>query len=78
MGCRICNGTQYIYIYGLASEIYVAETDSKGGTWEGAMNGLKRQRKIYIRMPEPDEKNANQKLITLGAIPVNKDGVIIK
>lgn len=65
------------YIYGLAKEIYVAETDSKGGTWEGAMNGLKRQRKIYVRMPEPDEKNANQKLITLGAIPVNADGVII-
>jgi hypothetical protein len=41
------------------------------------MNGLKRQRKIYVRMPEPDEKNANQKLITLGAIPVNADGVII-
>jgi len=66
-----------IYIYGLAREIYVAETDSKGGTWEGAMNGLKRQRKIYVRMPEPDEKNANRKLIALGAIPVNGDGEII-
>jgi DNA processing protein len=65
------------YIYGLAKEIYVAETDSKGGTWEGAMNGLKRQRKIYVRIPEPNEKNANQKLIALGAIPVNADGVII-
>jgi len=63
------------YIYGLAKEIYVAETDSKGGTWEGAMNGLKRQRKIYVRIPEPDEKNANLKLIALGAIPVNADGV---
>ena len=65
------------YIYGLAREIYVAETDSKGGTWEGAMNGLKRQRKIYVRIPEPDEKNANQKLIALGAIPVNAAGEII-
>lgn len=66
-----------VYIYGLAREIYVAETDSKGGTWEGAMNGLKRQRKIYVRKPETIEKNANQKLIALGAIPVNSNGVII-
>ena len=65
------------YIYGLAKEIYVAETDSKGGTWEGAMNGLKRQRKIYVRNPEPNEKNANQKLIALGAIPVNMNGVLL-
>ena len=65
------------YIYGLAKEIFVAETDSKGGTWEGAMNGLKRQRKIYVRKPELNEKNANLKLIALGAIPVNADGAII-
>jgi len=59
-----------IYIYGLAKEIYVAESDSKGGTWEGAMDGLKRQRKIYVRIPEPKEKNANFKLIELGAVPI--------
>jgi DNA processing protein len=65
------------YIYGLAKEIYVAESDSKGGTWEGAMDGLKRQRKIYVRIPEPKEKNANLKLVELGALPVNMDGEII-
>jgi len=65
------------YIYGLANEIYVAESDNKGGTWEGAMDGLKRQRKIYVRVPEPKEKNANLKLIELGALPVNMDGQII-
>jgi len=65
------------YIYGLAKEIYVAESDSKGGTWEGAMDGLKRQRKIYVRVPEPKEKNANLKLLELGALPVNMAGEIV-
>ncbi len=62
------------YIYGLAKEIYVAESDSKGGTWEGAMDGLKRKRNVYVRLPDPKEKNANMKLIELGTIPVNLDG----
>lgn len=65
------------YIYGLAKEIYVAESDSKGGTWEGVMDGLKRQRKIYVRYPEPKEKNANLKLVELGAFSVNMDGEIV-
>lgn len=65
------------YIYGLAKEIYVAESDSKGGTWEGAMDGLKRQRKIYVRYPESNEKNANLKLVELGALSVNMDGEIV-
>lgn len=62
------------YIYGLAAEIYVAESDDKGGTWEGVVDGLKRHRKIFVRVPEPKEKNANLKLIELGAIPVNRRG----
>lgn len=59
------------YIYGLAQEIFVAESEESGGTWQGALDGLKRKRKIYVRVPEKDEKNANLKLIELGAIPVN-------
>lgn len=65
------------YIYGLAKEIYVAESDEKGGTWEGAMNGLKRQRKIYVRLPGSNEKNANLRIIELGGIPVDLHGNII-
>jgi DNA processing protein len=65
------------YIYGLAKEIYVAESDNKGGTWEGAMEGLKRKRKIYVRVPEQDEKNANLKLLELGAFPVNLNGEVV-
>ncbi len=65
------------YIYGLAKEIYVAESDNKGGTWEGAMDGLKKHRKIYVRYPDAKEKNANLKLVELGALPVNMDGEIM-
>lgn len=65
------------YIYGLAKEIYVAESDSKGGTWEGAMDGLKRGRKIYVRFPGPNEKNANLKLVELGALAVNMVGEVV-
>ncbi len=63
-----------IYIYGLADKIYVAETDLKGGTWTGVMDGLKKDRTIYVREPESDEKNANYLLIEKGAIPVDMDG----
>jgi DNA processing protein len=65
------------YIYGLAKEIYVAESDNKGGTWQGALDGLKRNRGIYVRVPESKEKNANLKLVELGAIPVNMDGEVV-
>jgi DNA processing protein len=66
-----------IYIYGLAKEIIVSETENSGGTWEGALNGLKRERQIFVRQPEISEKNANNKLIELGAIPLSNDGEII-
>jgi len=41
------------------------------------MDGLKRQRKIYVRLPETKEHNANTKLIELGALPVNMDGEVV-
>ncbi|MGH7597573.1 MAG: DNA-processing protein DprA [bacterium] len=63
-----------VYIYGLAEEIYVAESDDKGGTWTGVMDGLKKGRTIYVRQPESDEKNANQLLIAKGAIAVDAEG----
>lgn len=61
-------------IYGLANEIYVAESSEKGGTWEGVQDGLKKGRKIYVRYPNPKEKNANLILIEKGAIPVDFNG----
>ena len=64
-------------IYGLASEIYVAQSDDKGGTWSGVCDGLKKGRVIYVRKPSDKEKCANNTLIQMGAKPVDKEGVII-
>src|SRR5690606_28582336 len=63
-------------IYGLAVEIYAAESNESGGTWEGVLNGLKRGRQVYVRMPEAKEKNANLLLIQKGAVPVDFTGNI--
>ena len=58
-------------IYGLASEIYVAESSEKGGTWSGVIDGLRKNRKIFVRTPEIYEQTANTLLIQKGAIPVD-------
>lgn len=62
------------YIYGLADEIYAAESDSHGGTWEGVRKGLHDGAKVYVRQPEPGEKCANGELIRQGAIAVDGNG----
>ncbi len=61
-------------IYGLASEIYAAQSDDKGGTWSGVTEGLKKGRKVYVRVPEKKEKCANKILISMGASPVDIEG----
>lgn len=66
------------YIYGLSKEIYVAQSDSKGGTWSGVLEGLKANRIIYIRNPKDDEKNANDLLILKGGKAVDMDGTLIE
>jgi len=62
-------------IYGLANEIYVAESSSKGGTWSGVIDGLRKHRRIYVRKPEGIEKSSNELLIEKGAIPVDFNGI---
>ena len=64
-------------IYGLASEIYAAQSDDKGGTWSGVTEGLKKGRIVYVRMPEKNEKCANMTLINMGAEAVDMDGNLI-
>jgi len=61
-------------IYGLADEIYVAESSDKGGTWSGVRDGLRKNRKIYVRKPEVTENTANILLIQKGAIAVDFNG----
>ena len=63
-------------IYGLASEIYVAESSDKGGTWSGVVDGLRKGRTIYVREPNPRETNANGLLISKGAKAVDDLGNI--
>jgi DNA processing protein len=65
-------------IYGLADEIYVAESAEKGGTWSGVVDGLRKGRKIFVRQPEPSEKNANNILIQKGAVPVDFNGTVVE
>lgn len=62
------------YIYGLANEIYVAQSDDKGGTWSGVIDGLRKKRTIFVRKPNEGEKNANLLLIQKGAIAVDIKG----
>lgn len=64
-------------IYGLANEIYVAESSDKGGTWSGVMDGLRKERTIYVRRPNPREKNANELLISKGAKAVDEFGSLL-
>ena len=64
-------------IYGMASEIFVAQSDEKGGTWSGVIDGLRKNRPIYVRYPEKNEKNANLLLIQKGASAVDISGNIL-
>ncbi len=61
-------------IYALAKNIYVAESNEKGGTWSGVIDGIRKGRKIFVRNTEENEKNANNLLIKKGAIPVDFNG----
>lgn len=64
-------------IYGMASEIFVAQSEEKGGTWSGVIDGLRKKRLIYVRYPEKNEKNANLLLIQNGASAVDISGNIL-
>lgn len=71
-------------IYGMANEVYVAQSDSSGGTWNGVIDGLRRNKRkaeenkvtqdIFVRLPEENEQIANMLLIQKGAIPIDFNG----
>ena len=61
-------------IYGLASEIYVAQSDNKGGTWSGVCDGLKKGRIVYVRKTDINDNCANLTLINMGAEAVDMNG----
>ncbi len=66
-----------LIIYGMASEIFVAQSDNKGGTWSGVIDGLRKKRVIFVRYPEKNENNANLLLIQKGASAVDIRGNIL-
>lgn len=72
-----CAMARNAVIYAMADEIYVAQSDSKGGTWAGVLDGLKKSRKIYVRQASSKEKNANNELIRRGAIAVDAEGKVV-
>lgn len=58
-------------VTGLAQIVIVAESGSKGGTWEGATAALKRKRRVYVRQPRDDQSlMGNQLLLEKGALPL--------
>lgn len=61
-------------IYALAKSIYVAQSNDKGGTWSGVIEGLRKNREIYVRYPQKDEQVANLQLIQRGAVAIDMEG----
>jgi DNA protecting protein DprA len=58
-------------VTGLAQVVIVAESDSKGGTWEGANGALKQGRKLYVRSAEAgDILPGNKLLLERGGNPL--------
>ncbi len=58
-------------VTGLAQIVIVAESDSKGGTWEGANHALKQGRKLYVRQTVAGESlPGNALLLEQGGVAV--------
>jgi len=58
-------------VTGLAQIVIVAESDSKGGTWEGATSALKHERRVYVRQPGGGKVPVgNQLLLEKGGLPL--------
>jgi predicted Rossmann fold nucleotide-binding protein DprA/Smf involved in DNA uptake len=65
-------------IYGLATEIYIAEFFDTGGTLEEFKDALKVGKTVFVRKPDGLEKNANHILIREGAVAISIEGNLIK
>ncbi len=58
-------------VTGLAQIVIVAESDVKGGTWEGANVALRQHRPVYVRQADtPSALPGNKALIELGGRPL--------
>ncbi|MFL5704306.1 MAG: DNA-processing protein DprA [Ktedonobacteraceae bacterium] len=57
-------------VTGLAQVVIVAQSDTKGGTWEGANGALKRERHVYVRQAASEPATGNEALIERGGVPL--------
>jgi len=64
-------------VYGLAEEIYVAEVYEKTDIFSKINDGLTKKRKIFVREPCYNEKNANGLLIDRGVTALDINGTEI-
>lgn len=60
-----------LVVTGLAQVVIVAESDSKGGTWEGANGALKQKKRLYVRRADSaDALPGNKLLLEKGGRPL--------
>lgn len=58
-------------VTGLAQIVIVAESDTRGGTWDGANGALKQGRRVYVRAASPGESlPAHTIFLEKGAYPL--------
>jgi DNA processing protein len=50
-------------VTGLAQVVIVAESDAKGGTWDGANGALKQKRQLFVRQTDNEETLPGNKLL---------------
>ena len=58
-------------VTGLAQIVIVAESDIKGGTWEGAKTALAQKRLLYVRQGDASSLPGNETLIQQGGLPIS-------
>lgn len=63
--------------FALAEEIYIVESKPNPKNWVSTVEKKLDSRRIFIRIPEPEEKNGNAALLTAGGTAVDLMGKII-
>lgn len=58
-------------VTGLAQVVIVAESDVKGGTWDGAKTALAQKRPLYVRKGDASSLLGNETLIEQGGQPIS-------
>ena len=64
--------------FGLATELYIAETKKNPKDWAAAVEQKLNRQRIFARVPEEGEKNGNEMLVQFGATPVDLNGKEVK